>query len=227
MDKSSYDPKRTPEQSIYEYILHSVCVSRLAGIVAEELGFEDAFRKDMELAGLLHDIGKGRSGELDFSGSGEDGLAKLDIDALRSSRTHPSLGYMILKEEGYSNFVANAVLYHHENYDGTGFPSNLRGKEIPVAARILRVCDTYAALITNRPYRRAFDPDTAMELMREDVKYFDMKVFLAFLTVMQEEKNQKLITRIIQSESTLEDLAWEQNIEMKEIDLLWQNLCRD
>lgn len=228
MDKTILNPDPASMQKLREYVLHSFCVSKLAGLVSKELGFDEQFQKDLQLAGLMHDIGKSMSGELEFHTIDGDEIRKImNIDTLRYTRTHPSLGYMILKEEGYSNFIASAVLYHHENYDGTGFPSNLRGKEIPVAARILRVCDTYAALITNRPYRKAFDSDTAMELTREDVRYFDLKVFLAFLSIMQEEENQKLVQYITQSNGSLEEIARELNIEIKEIEVLWQNLCKD
>lgn len=228
MDENVWNPDAGLIPEIREFVLHSFCVSRLAGLVSGEMGFPEHFQKDLQLAGLLHDIGKGMSGELELQDGDTEKISKrMNIDTLRYTRAHPSLGYMILQEEGYSNFIANAVLYHHENYDGTGFPSNLQGKEIPIAARILRVCDTYAALITNRPYRKAFDPATAMELTREDVKYFDMKVFLAFLSVMQEQDNQKEIQTISRSEGSLREIAEERNIELKEIKLLWQNLCKD
>ena len=82
--------------------------------------------------------------------------------------------------------MLESILYHHENYDGTGYPSNLSGKEIPLGARILRVCDVYAALSSDRPYRRAFDITTVIDLMIDEIKNFDMEVFLAFQRVIHE-----------------------------------------
>ena len=64
--------------------------------------------------------------------------------------------------------------------DGSGYPENLAGEGIPLGARIVRVCDVYAALTSDRPYRTAFDKKSAVELMIESVKDFDVKVFLAF-----------------------------------------------
>jgi putative nucleotidyltransferase with HDIG domain len=226
MSNSISEYKSVPVQKLREFVLHSICVSKIAGLVSRELELPESFQEEIELAGLFHDIGKIMSDE--FTRSENDGKSEgIYVDTLRNTRTHPSMGYMVLQEKGYSNFIANAVLYHHENYDGTGFPSNLTGKEIPIAARILRICDTYAALISNRPYRKAFDSDTAMELMREDVKNFDMKVFLAFMAVMQEEQNQIEIQTICHTDRPLEEVAGKWNEELKEIEVLWQNQCKD
>ena len=103
-------------------------------------------------------------------------------------RMHPRLGYDLLMRYDFSDDVIETILYHHENYDGSGYPENLSGDQIPLGARILRVCDVYAALTSDRPYRRAFDADAAVELMIDEVKNFDIKVFLAFQRVIHEEQ---------------------------------------
>ena len=108
----------------------------------------------------------------------------LNVEKLKYIRMHSKLGYDILSEKGFSNDVLDAVLYHHENYDGSGYPENLAGENIPLSARILRVSDVFAALISNRTYRKAFDFNTAIELMIDEVKNFDMKIFLAFMRVI-------------------------------------------
>ena len=107
---------------------------------------------------------------------------------------HSTLGYEELKGQGYSEFILQTILYHHENYDGTGYPSNLRGREIPKGARILRVCDVFCALSSDRPYRKALEVDNVMQLMIEEIKNFDMEVFLAFQRVVhrkQEEESEE------------------------------------
>ena len=106
---------------------------------------------------------------------------------MRYVRLHPTLGYAILKEHGYNEDVLSAVLYHHENADGSGYPNNLKNEDIPWNARVLRVCDAFGALIANRAYRSAFDIETAQTIMIEEVKNFDMQVFLAFQKVTQSE----------------------------------------
>ena len=159
---------------------HGVVVSNLAYAVAAEMGRDEAFGYQMAIAGMLHDIGKLKlTGYI--NGQERDPLL---IEELKYVRMHSSLGYEELKEQGYSDIVLQSILYHHENYDGSGYPSNLSGDSIPLGARILRVCDVYAALSSDRPYRKAFDVSTVIELMIDEIKNFDMEVFLAFQRVV-------------------------------------------
>ena len=159
---------------------HGVVVSNLAYAVAAEMGRDEAFCYQMAIAGMLHDIGKLKlTGYI--NGQERDPLL---IEELKYVRMHSSLGYEELKEQGYSDIVLQSILYHHENYDGSGYPSNLSGDSIPLGARILRVCDVYAALSSDRPYRKAFDVCTVIELMIDEIKNFDMEVFLAFQRVV-------------------------------------------
>ena len=133
---------------------------------------------------MLHDIGKLKlTGYI--NGQERDPLL---IEELKYVRMHSTLGYEELRDQDYSEIVLQSILYHHENYDGTGYPSNLSGDSIPLGARILRVCDVYAALISDRPYRKAFDISTVIELMIDEIKNFDMEVFLAFQRVVHNNK---------------------------------------
>ena len=185
---------RTPEQgsadgqqksiitgySLASEIRHGIIVCNLARRVAQEMGLPRAVCYEISLAGMLHDIGKLKLKEY-IDGQKKNSLM---VEELKYVRMHSTLGYEALKGQNYSEFVMKAVLHHHENYDGTGYPDNLSGKDIPLGARVIRVCDVYTALRSDRPYRSAFDKDTAMEMMIEEVKDFDMEVFLAFLRVM-------------------------------------------
>ena len=159
---------------------HGITVSNLAYAVAAEMGKDEEFCYQMAIAGMLHDIGKLKlTGYI--NGQERDPLL---IEELKYVRMHSSLGYEELKDQGYSDIVLQSILYHHENYDGSGYPSNLSGDSIPLGARILRVCDVYAALSSDRPYRKAFDVSTVIELMIDEIKNFDMEVFLAFQRVV-------------------------------------------
>ena len=159
---------------------HGVVVSNLAYAVAVEMGLDEEFCYQMAIAGMLHDIGKLKlTGYI--NGQERDPLL---IEELKYVRMHSSLGYEELKDQGYSDIVFQSILYHHENYDGSGYPSNLSENSIPLGARILRVCDVYAALSSDRPYRKAFDVSTVIELMIDEIKNFDMEVFLAFQRVV-------------------------------------------
>lgn len=165
---------------------HGIHVSNLAYAVSRELGLSREISYQLALAGMLHDIGK-----LKLTGyiNGEEN-DPLVIEELKYVRMHSTLGYEELKGQGYSKLVLESILYHHENYDGSGYPSNLCGEQIPLGARILRVCDVFAALTSERPYRKAFDTETAIELMIDEVKNFDMQVFLAFQRVVHKDEEE-------------------------------------
>ena len=167
-----------------EELNHGIVVSNLAYAVAAELGQDEEFCYQMAIAGMLHDIGKLKLTDY-INGQENDPLL---IEELKYVRMHSSLGYEELKDQGSSELVLQSVVYHHENYDGSGYPSNLRGDSIPLGARILRVCDVYAALSSDRPYRKAFDVSTVIELMIDEIKNFDMEVFLAFQRVVHNNK---------------------------------------
>ncbi|MDE7210252.1 MAG: HD domain-containing protein [Lachnospiraceae bacterium] len=163
---------------------HGILVGNLAGLLAVELGCDEAFYREIMRAGMLHDIGKLQIGKFLY---GRDD-AVLQVEEMKYVRMHPKLGYETLQLfGGFSDMLLQAVLHHHENYDGTGYPDNMRGEKIPLAARILRICDVYAALISERPYREAFDSETAVEMMIDEARHFDMRVFLAFLSVVHSE----------------------------------------
>ncbi|MDD3337486.1 MAG: HD domain-containing protein [Lachnospiraceae bacterium] len=165
------------EYDLAEELNHGIYVSNLVYDVAGELGMPEEQRQELAIAGMLHDIGK-----LKLTGY-INGIEPLVVEEMKYVRMHSKLSYEILKERGYSHFILQSILYHHENYDGSGYPDNLSGVEIPLGARIIRVCDVFAALTTDRPYRKSFDMEAAIELMIDEVKNFDMKIFLAFQRV--------------------------------------------
>ena len=173
-------PDRFLNINLAAELKHGIVVSNLAYDVSKELKLSEDVCYQMAIAGMVHDIGKLKLMRY-IEGSEDDMMA---IEELRYVRMHSSLGYLVLKDQGYSKLVLESVLYHHENYDGSGCPSNLRGEEIPLGARILRVCDVYAALHSDRAYRKALDEDSIMDLMIEEIKNFDMRVFLAFQRVI-------------------------------------------
>lgn len=168
---------------ITEEFKHAVQVSDLAFHVSREMGLDEEMCNEMSVAGILHDIGKLRL--ISYIYGDHDPLI---IEELKYVRMHSTLAYEELLGQGYSDNVLESILYHHENYDGSGYPANLRGDKIPLGARILRICDVYSALRSDRPYRRAMDMDKAMKVMIGEVKYFDMGVFLAFQRVVHRLK---------------------------------------
>ena len=169
------------DYTLLEQLDHGLLVSHLASHLGRRLGCTDEEVQSLALAGILHDIGKIR-----LSRYVENGTS-MTVEEIKYVRMHSMFGCAILKRQGFSEKIQEMVLYHHENMDGSGYPENLSGEAIPLGARIIRVCDVYAALTSDRPYRKSFDRKTAVELMIEDIKDFDIKVFLAFQRMLHEE----------------------------------------
>ena len=170
------------DYTLLEQLDHGLLVSHLASHLGRRLGCTDEEVQSLALAGILHDIGKIR-----LSRYVENGTS-MTVEEIKYVRMHSMFGCAILKRQGFSEKIQEMVLYHHENYDGSGYPKNLQGEEIPLGARILRVCDVFAALLSDRPYRKGFDQQTAVSLMIEEVKNFDMRIFLAFQRMIHEEE---------------------------------------
>ncbi len=176
-------------EDLKDNIRHGVCVSNLTYLTARKMGLDDVTCYDLAIAGLLHDIGKLQlSGYL--YGRAADSFA---FENIKYMRMHSKLSYDILQYYDLSPFILQAVLYHHENYDGSGYPENLKGEDIPFGARVMRVADTFTALISDRPYRKAFDVDTAMRIMIDEIAHYDMEVFIAFQKLIHEENTLKVI----------------------------------
>ncbi|WP_082812202.1 HD-GYP domain-containing protein [Clostridium sp. Marseille-P299] len=177
------------KEDLDEAIAHGILVSNLAFYLSQELGFSQEYCYEMAKAGMLHDIGKLRLGHLLYGRK----KGSLKIEEMKYVRMHPELGYESLKEiGGYSTTILRSIYHHHENFDGSGYPDNIKGEKIPYGARILRTCDVFAALVSDRAYRSAFDIDTAIELMIDEVKNFDMEIFLAFMKVVYSDNFTKI-----------------------------------
>lgn len=190
MEYQDYSKLDTLEDSIkYELvdiISHGIVVSNLATMLARQLGEDEEFCNEIAIAGLLHDIGKIKMNRYLY---GKDAMA---VEEMKYFRMHSIYSYDVLRKKGYSSFVQETVLHHHENYDGSGYPNNMMGEDIPYGARILHVCDVFAALTSNRSYRAAFDMDSAIEVMIEETKNFDIELFIAFQRILHSENFRKV-----------------------------------
>ena len=175
--------------TVCEEMQHGVEVSNLAVLIAKELNEKEEFCRNIEIAGILHDIGKLKLMKYLYS---QDGLI---VEQMKYVRQHTAQSYEMMRDAGYDEILANAVFHHHENFDGSGYPDNLRGEDIPYMARILRVCDVFIALTSKRVYRNAFDPKSALEIMIDEVGDYDMHVFLAFQRVVHRDVFQEGIER--------------------------------
>ena len=141
---------------------HADRVSRIAGAVAREMGLPEKAIEQIELAGLLHDIGKiGVEDRVLMKPS------RLDADETELMRRHPIYGASILEPSAALRPLVPLVLHHHENYDGSGYPENLKGEEIPLGSRIIIVADAYEAMTSDRIYRKAIGHEKALEQLNK------------------------------------------------------------
>lgn len=184
-----FNIKEAFREDVTEAFDHGIIVANLAYMLAKEYGLPEDEAKILADAGLVHDIGKLKVGIYLYGRRKE----VLRVEEMKYVRMHPTIGYDMLKDAGVLTEPAlKAIYHHHENYDGSGYPDNISGECIPLYARILRTCDVFAALVSERPYRSAFDQDVAVELMIDEVKNFDMKLFLCFLRIVHSDEFEEI-----------------------------------
>ena len=166
---------------------HSQLVARYTLLLTKALGIDDrAFSVEIERGALLHDIGK--IGIPDSILRKPGALTDKEREIIKE---HPFLGYDMVEEFLFLRKASRVVLFHHESYDGRGYPYGLKGEEIPLEARIFAIADTLDAITSDRPYRKgnsfraAFD-----EIERASGTQFDPAIVDAFFTVPQEKWQQ-------------------------------------
>lgn len=169
---------------------HSERVALYATQIAEKMGLDKETIRKIYWASLVHDIGK-----LNIPPEILNKPSKLTKEEYEIIKQHPIKGYQILKElEGLSN-IAEIVKYHHERWDGKGYPEGLKGEEIPLEARIIAVADSYDAMTTERPYRKALTKEEAIkELLKNAGTQFDPKVVEVFVQIL--ERKAEIVVKV-------------------------------
>ena len=157
---------------------HCLRVSMLSASVCGEFGMSDVDTKETIVSALLHDIGKSN---IDHDIIIKPG--KLTDAEYAEIKRHPLIGYEILKKSGqYSPNILAGVLFHQEKFDGSGYPTGIAGKKIPLIARVIAVCDVFDALTSNRPYRKPWSvAETEEYILGSCGTHFDFDVAAAFL----------------------------------------------
>ena len=161
---------------------HCDRVARYAVALAEQLGLEQQLREEIKHGSWLHDCGKIGVPErvLNFPG-------RLNEDDMESVMQHPRWGSEVARQAHLSETVVNVIMYHHERFDGQGYPSGLKGEEIPIEARIVAIADVFDALYSDRPYRKAYSLEQVQEIMQEmTVTHFDPRLVEQFLPLAKE-----------------------------------------
>ena len=161
---------------------HSARVTAIAEAIARRLGWGEARLALLRLGGPLHDIGK-----LGVSDAVLCKRGRLEPDELAVIREHPTLGAKILLRLAAFRGAIPYVLYHHERWDGTGYPTGRSGEAIPVEARVLAIADAFDAMTSDRPYRRALSHEEAVaEVERCAGTQFDPELVDIFVELFGE-----------------------------------------
>lgn len=148
---------------------------------AKELGLHESERLLIEQAAILHDLGKiGISDRILLK------KGKLTDAEFENIKEHPKIGADIIRPIQFLRELIPLILYHHERWDGKGYPCGLEREEIPVGARVIAIADVYQALISDRPYRKAFSKEKAIDIIKiESGAQFDPKVVEVFLNILK------------------------------------------
>ena len=156
---------------------HSVDVASMGMIIAKNRGLSTKEVQQIGVSGLLHDLGKSRIPNEILNKPG-----RLTEEEFEVMKTHPVLGYNMIKDKPeLSTATKLGVLQHHEKMNGNGYPLKLQGDQITPFARILSVADIYDALVTERPYKDAFSPRDAVEMIMAMTGDLDIHMIQSFL----------------------------------------------
>jgi HD-GYP domain-containing protein (c-di-GMP phosphodiesterase class II) len=166
--------------------VHSTRLAEWGMRVGQELGLDENALKNLEVAALLHDIGK-----VGIPDSILRKPAKLTDDEYELMKKHPEYGWAVLRMVPGFDRAALDILHHHESYDGKGYPAALAGSEIPIVSRIVSVTDAFDAMVSSRPYRSGLPFEEAIRrLILASGTQFDPAVIQCFLPIAEAEMPQ-------------------------------------
>jgi putative nucleotidyltransferase with HDIG domain len=161
-------------------------VATLSKKVAEKMGLDEKLVDAIQTSALIRDIGK-----VGIQHQILDEKGRLGRDDLVTIKSHPLNTVQILKQVNFPWNVESIITHHHEHYDGNGYPKGLKGREIPLGSRIISIVDSFVAMTTDRPYRKARSREEALhEILKKAGTQFDPEVVEVFLSVIQEERFQ-------------------------------------
>ncbi|MBF0461836.1 MAG: DUF3369 domain-containing protein [Magnetococcales bacterium] len=171
---------------------HIQRIAHYVQAIAESLGWSTRECEAIAEASVLHDLGKISIPDAILQKPG-----RLTEEEFAVVRTHCALGARILGEAPGFQLASEIALHHHEQWDGSGYPSGLKGEAIPLPARIVAVADVFDALVSERPYKKAWSVETALaEIEKQAWRQFDPMVVRAFLEVHQSGRLQTIRTEM-------------------------------
>lgn len=164
--------------------IHSARVSQMCRKIGEALGLKEEELKELALAGMYHDIGKISIPDAILNKPG-----KLTQEEYNIIKTHPEVSYQILRAADEYSDLAIHALHHHERWDGYGYPSGLKGEEIPLFSRIICVADAYEAMTSVRPYKNKLSETEALnEVIRCSGTQFDPRIARLFVDLARKKQ---------------------------------------
>ncbi len=164
---------------------HSERVAALATDLAKAVGLSDRAQDRIHKAGILHDIGK-----IGVSGKVLSKKGALQGDEYEDVIAHPSIGATICQPLKSLSDIIPMIKHHHERYDGNGKPDGLMGEEIPLGARIISIADTYDAMTSTRPYRKAMQKEIALSIFESETNngQWDQELVKHFIKIMAKQR---------------------------------------
>lgn len=180
---------------------HSKRVSEYSALIARELGLTEKEIQDICSIALLHDIGKIGVPDAVLNKPG-----KLTQEEYQLMKQHTVIGAEILKDIGMLPGIDIGAKYHHERFDGKGYPDGLKGEEIPYLARIIAVADAYDAMTSNRVYRKHLTDERVLEELKNGVgSQFDPRASKALIRLIEEKRLANI--RPVEDEPEIEDMS--------------------
>lgn len=176
---------------------HSTRVAEYSRTIARIAGKSDAECRDIYLAALLHDVGK-----IGISNSIINKKGKLTAEEYDVIKTHPVIGQQILANIKQAPYICDGAYYHHERYDGKGYPTGLSGQNIPDIGRIIAVADAYDAMTSKRSYREPLEQaDVRSEIENGLGTQFDPVYAKIMLSMIDEDKNYNMREKLLSQEN--------------------------
>lgn len=166
-----------------EDIRHGIRVANISREIANYLNVSKKIKDELYISCLFHDIGKAHIDHKILHKKGP--LNEIERKIIEK---HSYYSYKELLQQGYSKTISQIVLYHHENYDGSGYPHNLKGDDIPFCSRIIKISDVYDALTMDRPYRKKLSISVALKIMEDEKERYDPRIYRAFKEIISQKK---------------------------------------
>ncbi len=186
-NQSTFNDYTISKQIFISIKQHGKKVAEISTIIGNELKMNDIDLEKLNQSALLHDYGKYYIPQNILLKP-----SKLTYDEMIIMRKHAYYGSKVAINKNYSKDITDSILYHHENYDGTGY-YGVKGEFIPLISRIIRIADVYDALTGDRPYRKALKKEDAVETMKKEKEKYDSNLLNLFINKAMKNYGRRII----------------------------------